>query len=77
MPNHTMFPKYSQKKEIRIQSCKGVASALGLGITFVFPLASCGFSAPNVRGCLASFLSTVVRDSKVPYSLSGGSIRQR
>lgn len=41
MPNHTMFPKYSKRKEIRVQSCHGFVSAVQRErVTFLFPLAS-------------------------------------
>lgn len=72
MPNHTVFPKYSQKEEIRQGSAlSGCCFCTQGGVAFALPAPARGFKAPNGRGCWASLLSTVtvVRESKVPYSL--------
>lgn len=51
MPNHTMFPKYSRKKEIRVHSCQGFVSALRKGNIFLSPT-SPWHQQTNETGCL-------------------------
>lgn len=71
MPNHTMFLKYSRKRETRGQSCQGFVLQRERA-TFLFPLASRGVRAGNRAGSLTAFLRTTLRDSNVASSLRGG-----
>lgn len=60
MPNHTVFPKYSERKKIRVQSCHGVVSAFReKGLHFYFPLPAGGSSAQKGTGRLTVFLLMV------------------
>lgn len=55
-----MFPKYSKRKEIRVQSCHGFVSAFReKGLHFYFPLPAGGSSARNGTGCLTVSLLMV------------------
>lgn len=72
MPNHTMFLKYSRKRETRGQSCQSSVSAFREeGQPFYFPSPAHGVRAGSRTGYVTAFLSTILRDSNVPSSLSG------
>lgn len=65
MPNHTMFPKHSERKEIRVRSCHSFVSAFReKGFHFYLPLPAGGSSTQKGTGCLTVFL-LMVRENQM------------